>query len=271
MHPSILRQTIPVLPALLLLPSLAVGSDLYRAELLLFERKGVAPEDVAHHQPPALPDNGLPFWVESQWEPDTGTTLTSSEDAILERPEIIPLPRSELRLENIARALESSNEYNVLAFSGWENPFPRGYRTVPLVVDLRTGDDQQTIIRGSIDIERRRYLHVNADLYQLSEVERALDDVAPILQDTGYHWRADILSDLSSDVIGESVPSYPLTAPVARTPNWKIDTWLREVRRMRSQEVHYLDAPSFGLVVYFHPIDAPEDADADTDEANAAD
>ena len=270
MHPSILRQIIPVLPALLLLPSLAVASDLYRAEVLLFERKGVAPEDVAHHQPPALPDHGLPFWVETQWEPDAETTLPGSEDAILERPEIIPLPQSELRLENIARALESSDEYNVLAFTGWENPFPRGYRTVPLVVDLRTGDEQQTIIRGSIDIERRRYLHVSADLYQLSEAEPALE-VAPILQETGYHWRADILSDLESDVIGESVPSYPLTAPVAQTPNWKIDTWLREVRRMRSQEVHYLDAPSFGLVVYFHPIDAPEDADADTDEANAAD
>ncbi len=259
MHPSIMRQMTILLPALLLLPSPAVASDLYRAELLLFERKGVAPEDVAHHLPPALPDNGLPFWVETQWQPDGETTLDSSEEAILERPEIIPLPQSELRLENVAKALDSNDEYNVLAFTGWENPFPRGYRTVPLAVDLRLGDEQKKIIRGTIDIERRRYLHVNADLYQLSEMAPTLD-VAPIPEEPGTHWRADILSDLENDVIGESVPSFELTEPVAQTPNWKIDTWLREVRRMRSQEVHYLDAPSFGLVVYFHPI---EEADED--------
>jgi len=23
---------------------------------------------------------------------------------------------------------------------------------------------------------------------------------------------------------------------------------------MRSEEIHYLDAPTFGLIVYFHPI-----------------
>ena len=32
-------------------------------------------------------------------------------------------------------------------------------------------------------------------------------------------------------------------------------TWIRETRRMRSEEIHFLDSPTIGVLVYFRPLD----------------
>ncbi|MEQ6885216.1 CsiV family protein [Salicola sp. Rm-C-2C1-2] len=227
----------------------ATAAELYRVELLLFERLDGEPEQLPErHQPVALPQTGVPLWMSDGWEKVSETTPdgTRKQNAPLEQsgkqkeriPKILALPPEDLRLNNIARALDNASDYRVLAFTGWQNPFPDGYRTVPLMVDLVVDEESGKRIQGSLQIERRRYLHVEASLYDTRLPEPALD-VAPIP-------RLPIASGLILPLPSFLSPDTPAHRETA--------TWLRQNRRMRSEEVHYLDAPTFGLVVYFQPI-----------------
>jgi hypothetical protein len=42
-------------------------------------------------------------------------------------------------------------------------------------------------------------------------------------------------------------------------PRAELLTWIRENRRMRSEEVHFLDSPTLGVLIFFKKIE-PEDA-----------
>ncbi|MYL26967.1 MULTISPECIES: CsiV family protein [Halomonadaceae] len=239
------RGTRRILVSMLLLCATAMpatGAELYRVELLLFERLQAEPELLSDpYAPVSLPERGVPLWVDSQWTPeprDTGDIDTESETPGEQVPEILALPREELRLNNIARALENASGYRLVAFTGWQNPFPDGYRTVPLVVDVAADEAGEQRIQGSLQIERRRYLHVQASLHDTHLKVPALD-VAPIPR---FPVASGLILPLPRYLAPES-PAFRETA-----------TRLTENRRMRSEEVHYLDAPTFGLVVYFHPI-----------------
>ena len=228
----------------------ATGANLYRVELLLFERLHAEPEQLPErHDPVPIPEGGIPLWVTG--DRDTAQmagrdAVPSAEEPAERTPDIQALPHEQLRLNNIARALKNDSAYRVVAFTGWLNPFPDGYRTVPLVVDLAAGNNGNQRIQGSLQIERRRYLHVEASLFDTRLNEPALD-VAPVPQ-------TPITSGRTRPLPGYLTPESPAFRETA--------TWLRQNRRMRSEEVHYLDAPTFGLVVYFHPI-AEEKADVE--------
>lgn len=229
----------------------AAGADLYRVELLLFERLLGEPELLPErHEPAPIPDSGVPLWVTGDWhaaQPAEPEAMPDSEGPVERTPEILALPRNKLRLNNIAKALDNDSGYRLLAFTGWQNPFPDGYRTVPLVVDLAADEDGEQRIQGSLQIERRRYLHVEASLFDTRLREPALD-VAPVP-------RMPIASGLIRPLPRHLAPDSPAFRETA--------TWLRQNRRMRSEEVHYLDAPTFGLVVYFHPITEEEEEGAE--------
>ncbi|PAU81338.1 hypothetical protein CK501_07280 [Halovibrio salipaludis] len=250
------RGTRRILVSMLLLCTTAMpaaGAELYRVELLLFERLLGEPEQLPDpHTAVSLPERGVPLWVDSQWmpEPRSAVDADTESDAPVERvPEILALPREELRLNNIARALENDSGYRLLAFTGWQNPFPDGYRTAPLVVDLAADEAGKQRIQGSLQIERRRYLHVRASLHDTRLNEPALD-VTPIPR---FPVASGLILPLPRYLAPES-PAFRETA-----------TRLTENRRMRSEEVHYLDAPTFGLVVYFHPI-TKENGDEEEEE-----
>ncbi len=254
------------LTLLLSAPSLSVqASDLYRVELLLFERTGpdAARENLGHQPAPSLPDRGLPLWVDTNWQPLPETALPDSTGApIEERPQIIALPSEGLRLSRVADQIQRENGYRVLAFTAWEEYFPHGYHTAPLVVDLRSETNGSQAVRGSLTIERRRYLHVRSDLYHLELDRDALLDRA--LEGHNFFHR------LTREP--RPAPELPAIHPALKeieideeTP-WKVRTWLRELRRMRSGEVHYLDSPSLGLVVYFDRIERDEEEDPDNND-----
>lgn len=221
----------------------AASADLYRVELLLFERLNGSPEQLPDpHKPAPIADNGAPLWV-SDDSPRQSTApqegaLGEVSDSAEPVPAIQSLPRKALRLSNIAWALENDANYRLLALTGWRNAFPDGYKGPPLIVDLATDKGNGKRIQGTLQIERQRYLHVKAALHDTQRREPALE-VAPIP-------RRPIASGLLLPLPRYLAPESPAFSETI--------TWLRENRRMRSEEVHYLDAPTFGLVVYFDPV-----------------
>lgn len=242
----VITRTLLFTTLALLIAGQTQAGDLYRVELLLFERVHGAPEAVSNKEPVTLPEHGLPLWINTDWTPDDSARSAIDNDsrAILKRPDIVALPSDELRLEPIARSLENQSGYRVLSLTGWHNELPPGYRSVPLVVDLTTNEDGNRRIRGSLNLERRRYLHVDVDLSHMRAVEPAFE-VTPIpVAPTSY----------PGELVQQTVPQSRDFLYPESEKQWLTETWLDELRRMRSEEIHYMDAPTFGLIVYFHPL-----------------
>jgi len=231
----------------------AIPEDYYRAELLIFERK-IAPSDVNEHMTGR--EVGPTAQTEAILEAITqdGTVETTLE----------LVPASELSLNVAAQRLERSGRYRVLMDAGWYQAFPPGYQGEPLRVAVgdwlaRAGTRE---IEGTITIDRQRYLHVNvhlnhwqydesAPIPELTEpatgaVDAAAMEEPPVEMDNimaDSHDLQTAETDIQSGFNG---------APL------ELLTWIRETRRMRSEEIHLLDSPTVGVLVFFKKVEATE-------------
>ncbi len=221
-----------------LLPRAWAEDDVYRAEFLLFERK-VDPdsliEKMANKTVPSLPMDGINLWT------DTGEGQHESDLSLIDP--------QKLELYHAARRLEGSGRYRILMLAGWVDKFPPGYKSKPLVIRIGDPVAGHYPTEGYIQIDRQRYLHVTANLTSLRFVQPQLEPM--------------ITSGPTSSPLPQSLTDdeMPLLAPGAQNNDQRVPqviTWMRETRRMRSKELHYLDSPTLGLLVYFEPVKASE-------------
>ncbi|MFE8071498.1 CsiV family protein [Marinobacteraceae bacterium S3BR75-40.1] len=270
--------------------------NLYRVELLLFrplesqiDEAGL--EDMANVPIPqwqrdAGPVIWGPSWNESGAnDSEKQDTPNGAEQPIVQStqsPESEPvdanekepvdrtlLPEEELTLTTARDRLIRSGRYKPLMLIGWKEAFPPGHGTPPLTIRIGDHYRDHYEVEGTIQIKRRRYLHVNAELFDLSlpsEEDRIPEAPAwsPLRQtetigDTGMASSDDPLAALNFDV-----------TEWRAEPQTEIISWLRETRRMRSEELHLLDAPTLELLVYFEPIEPEADAVSGTADTPAA-
>lgn len=259
-RPALTLAGLSLLILALCLPAQSMArSDRYRVELLLFQRTTAEPvaESISRNANDWLPQYGVPLWVDTDWQgkvqdaPEAALGIDTA--GVTESPRIERLSTDNLRLSPVRDSLRRSGSYEVLSFTAWEDDFPHGYKTAPLAVDMTSQFNGERAIRGFIEIERRRYLHVNAQLFDLrpadTVVMTAAEDPLQALQQTLQRESATLGG--GEERVMELIGQRPEPAPA-----WSTSTWLRELRRMRSEEVHYLDSPSIGLLVYFHPLPA---------------
>ncbi len=239
-------------------PSDAPGDNTYRAEILIIERK-VAPSEVAEkmasrHPKPA---EGV---VKDLWVEDESGQRHSDLDLV---------PRKDLYLSSAADRLERSGRFKVLAAAGWVQSFPPGYKGEKMKVAVGDWMDQvgQRDIEGYISIDRLRFLHVTVALNHWQPVNPApaTADGPLATTDPGTTSPASRqdqpLSQPASTAAGNGLPSAgPVSAPAPESHK-QLLTWIRETRRMRSEEIHFLDSPTIGVLVYFKRIE-PEAAPA---------
>ena len=117
-------------------------------------------------------------------------------------------------------------------------------------------------VEGHITIDRQRYLHVNVHLnhWQLAEetseppVEAAteLSEETPPAPDASGASDSAPMSAATGETAGQQLPVLAEPAPL------ELLTWIRETRRMRSEEIHFLDSPTIGVLVFFKKIEATE-------------
>ncbi|MDX1799590.1 MAG: CsiV family protein [Marinobacter sp.] len=231
----------------------ATDDNTYRAEILIVERK-VAPSEVAEkmasrHPEPAEDVTGK-LWVEDQ----SGQRLS----------DLNLVPRKDLYLSSAADRLERSGRFKVLAAAGWVQSFPPDYKGEKMRVAVGDWMDQaqQREIEGYISIDRLRFLHVTVALNHWQPVPSA-PAVAEGAGAAHKDQRAGTARSASqqpasqpAQVAGPSgLPSGSQMHGPAQENQKQLLTWIRETRRMRSEEIHYLDSPTIGVLVYFKPIE----------------
>ncbi|WP_228289127.1 CsiV family protein [Marinobacter salinisoli] len=221
-----------------------IPSDYYRAELVILERR---------IEPSAVNENMKGRAVEPA--PETEAVLQAIAQDGTVQTTLDLAPTSELSLNSAAQRLVNSGRYRVLVNAGWYQAFPPDYDGEPLKVAVGDWLERAGVreIEGTITIDRQRYLHVDVHLnhWQYAEstpmaeiAEAPAEGEAPVAATTegGLNEQAD------SNTLQPGLTGTPL----------ELLTWIRETRRMRSEEIHFLDSPTIGVLVFFKKIEATD-------------
>lgn len=135
------------------------------------------------------------------------------------------LDSSQLRLTTEFRQLRNSKRYRPLLHIGWLQPGLSKGRAVPVLIGQGTGNraadatlSDAPRLEGTVTVTLARYLHLAVDLaYRRPLASRALPGDETALEETVFR--------------------------------------LRESRRMKSKEVHYLDHPMLGVIALITPLE----------------
>ena len=130
-------------------------------------------------------------------------------------------PSSTFLLGSEDGRLQRSNVYRVVFHRAWIQPVPDRDQLRPMLIQIRERPDAAPRIEGILGITRGRYLHL----------------------DTRLWYAVDTTPTASADPATAGGPAY---------------MELREQRRMRSGELHYLDHPKLGVLARVDPIQPPD-------------
>ena len=183
------------------------------------------------------------------------------------------LEPEQMQLNAIAARISRQRYFRPLFHKAWRQPVADRDESSSILI--RGGDqyDDHYELEGSINLSVERYLHIKTDLWLSTFVSAAgiEDTLWPVLprlpiasaaeyveEDPLQRANSALLStfDANSPYLNFSHRDYIVDRTVA----------LRQSRRMRSGELHYIDHPLLGLLVKVTPYD-PAAAEAD-DEAD---
>lgn len=167
------------------------------------------------------------------------------------------LPTSSLLFNDEKQRINRYHSYRVLYHAGWLQPVKkRNSRPI----HIRAGqmlDNGMYELEGYITVDRGRYLHFKPDLYhsrKLSNSEAGMlrefltAGEQPALQSS------EVVTDFTSTPNSNAIaPTSATSTSFLNIPEF-LTVNLRQGRRMRSEEVHYLDHPLMGVLVLMLPV-----------------
>ncbi|MEH6589711.1 MAG: CsiV family protein [Halioglobus sp.] len=203
--------------------------------------------------------------------------------AIESEPSRLPTPfttlgNSAIEFRGKAAYMERTGGYQTLFHETWVQPVADKPRALPVIID-HSGDQQAwPQLQGSVKFYLSRFLHVETNLWlnttgnylkqdwqmpapplgPLSVVVNTPEPVA--LPPVEYELPQDNVEQDTTDIVLETGPRYP----------WRHAVSLKQTRKMRSTEVHYIDHPMLGVVVLISPITEQELADMAATELAAS-
>lgn len=142
-----------------------------------------------------------------------------------------------------AQRLQRNAGYRILLHGRWLQPVPPRESPEPLLVQSGPRYGDLAGLEGTFDVTLGRYLHFQARLYYreplMGQAPRDLPLAPPGM---------------------EPAASMPPLTEQDLTPGGFMQ--LRESRRMRSGELHYLDHPKLGVLVRIEPVILPDSLSA---------
>lgn len=180
----------------------------------------------------------------------------------------IALARSSREFHGKAAYMRRTGFYRILFHETWVQPVRDEQRALPLIID-RSGDNQTwPRLQGSVRLHLSRYLHIETNLWlntageylpgewqmpepPLGPVSVIVEAPEPEAEEVPYYVDPVPAAPLST----EPVDGEELQEPEGPVYPWRHAVRLNQKRKMRSNEVHYIDHPLFGVVVKLTPLD----------------
>lgn len=225
----------------------AEATPLYKVELIMVAYENTA--DMDHEMwPTALQgvvnDNGnkaadLRWWQAPAMYQNLYTALWAG--FTYAKPPAAQLPGSftpvkELTLSKEAQRIDQRPDMKVIWHQAWIEDIQEAESGMPHAINLRVKDKFDIEVTGSFELHRSRYLHISTDLVVQHYEKRTIETQLPATQDDAVAPDAATLVSTTED------------APVRAAE-------VRMARRMRSNELHYLDHPLLGIVVRAVPVE----------------
>ncbi len=154
------------------------------------------------------------------------------------------LPKEDLSLRNISQRLQRSPNYRLLYHYGWRQPIVKMEQSVPILVQAGDRFDDYHELDGTVTISLARYLHIDTNLW----FTRFLPTYSSEQSAAATQRSMNVLQPYERELISQ----YPELVRFESRKNSYIpeQTYkLVQSRRMRTAKLHYLDHPSFGLMV----------------------
>lgn len=265
----------------------------YQIEILVFERTGgfddeLWPTDITLRYPLHWQELRDPEAIEAATDAATGGDSAAPLDPAAEadadtptpdlaREPFYTLPETERHLNQERRRLAAQGNIRVLFHEAWRQPVAGVEQTPSILVFGGETFDQHRRLEGSVHISVARYLHLNTNLWlsdfqintgqgspwpeiplnpveRLKRAESTGDGLLPYAgsQPAATPWAASRQSAWTSSFEEDSLSDF-LEAPYLPR---RIVT-LQQHRRMRSDELHYIDHPRLGLLAIIHPYVVP--------------
>jgi hypothetical protein len=148
----------------------------------------------------------------------------------------------------------------VLFHKSWWQPFIRDDEQAPIGILIRAGHQfgEHYELEGSVSFSLGRYLHLHTNLWWTDFSEKAQNP-----QSSNWFWQTP---DGETANPWPALPPLPELAPEETDkPVYVIEriVTFRQSRRMRSEEVHYIDHPELGILVRLIPYKAEEHLNQD--------
>ncbi|MEP0202626.1 MAG: CsiV family protein [Halioglobus sp.] len=194
--------------------------------------------------------------------------------ALLPAP-FVQRPAAEREFHGKAAYMQRTGNYRTLYHHTWLHPMRDESSALPIVLD-RSGDTRDwPALQGSVKIYLSRYLHIETNLWlnttgnylpgQWAMPPAPLGPPSLIVIEPEISQPEPLSVTNDNELVSETdttlEPAYP----------WRHAVRFTEKRRMRSNEVHYLDHPMLGVVVKFTPVPQEElQAIAEADRAASA-
>lgn len=188
----------------------------YRYEMVIFENLG---EHNFHAETWPQEQHNQEVALDS--EPSINSAAEDSSTLLL-----LPTGFSKNRindLSQIIQLLEKSGEYRILLQQAWTQKGVDRNKVIPLHIQTAalSAEHPEPELEGSISIGLARYLHVDTDLTFRKKVVVQYQDGGDVVEQ-------------------EEIYDIPVVAH----------------RKMRSQELHYIDHPLVGILIKAYPIES---------------
>lgn len=179
------------------------------------------------------------------------------------------LPEDSLTLTAEARRLARGGQQRVLLHGRWLQPVPPRAAPEPLL--FRTGDGAGWDLEGVFAVTIGRFLHVDARLYYREPLlgRAPLNrPQTPVSREAPASREATASRSATASLTSTASLSSPEFLATGRPGLAAHDLEsagvmeLRESRRLRSGELHYLDHPKLGVLVRVEPVTPPESLSA---------
>ena len=208
--------------------------------------------------------------------PVISTPEPQAEAPALPRPFVL-LPEGYQTLRAKAAQMKRTGRYAVLFHETWVQPVGPESNSIPIVIDHSGDELQWPRLQGTITLFLSRYLHLTTNLWLntdgeylsgtwrmpappfgppslIVEEEESVDVGTVIGQVSGQatvtvYDNAGIPGEETVEIAEEETgPVYPYRHAVL----------FNQTRRMRSNELHYIDHPLMGAIIMFTPVTAQD-------------
>ncbi|MCA6058204.1 hypothetical protein HUF18_00300 [Thalassolituus sp. ST750PaO-4] len=160
-------------------------------------------------------------------------------------------PLAELKMANEAERINKRSDMKVIWHQAWVEPIQEEGQAIRHNLNVRLQDKLDIQLTGNFELHRSRYLHINTDLQvQQYEIHEPAELSALTLPASDN--RADYRNDLLAQTDMEASMAVDLPAPIRAAR-------VQQSRRMRSNELHYIDHPMLGIVLKIIPVERAED------------